>query len=282
MSDQSGKKLLEKNPMNSIAVPLAIVLVGALIIFGVTRMLSTDRSYRDLIGELESKTFGNRWVAAFELSKIISAKQVKEEDQEWLKEKLRSIYQSSTDPRTKEFLIVALGSMNDAKSAAIFNQALSSDTNHDTKFHALVAISKTSLPADYDWSDVYKILEHQDPGLVHAAIFTLSAKQAPEAQSRLQVFLKHEDKNIKYAAATALLSYKDSQVLNVIEEMLSLPMNNESYDPNKTQALKINVINALQKTKWDKLESLVERYLVNDQDLKVNSYAIDVLKRIKN
>ena len=63
------KKLLEKSPLSGIAVPIAIVLVSALIIFGVTKMLSSGKDHRDLVAELNSKTFGNRWVAAYELSK---------------------------------------------------------------------------------------------------------------------------------------------------------------------------------------------------------------------
>jgi hypothetical protein len=59
--------------MSGIAVPIAIVLVGALIIFGVTKMLSSGKNHRDLIDEMNSKTFGNRWVAAYELSKFLAA-----------------------------------------------------------------------------------------------------------------------------------------------------------------------------------------------------------------
>ena len=62
--------------MSGIAVPIAIILIGALIIFGVTKMLSTGKNYRDLVEELHSKTFGNRWVAAFELSKFIASEKI--------------------------------------------------------------------------------------------------------------------------------------------------------------------------------------------------------------
>ena len=78
MSEASGgsEKILEKSPLNGIAIPVAIVLVGVLIVFGVTKMLSTERTHRDLIREMHSKTFGNRWVAAYELSKLFAAKAI--------------------------------------------------------------------------------------------------------------------------------------------------------------------------------------------------------------
>ena len=52
------KKLLEKSWTGSLVVPLAIVLVGALIIFGVSKMLSHGKDHRDLVREMQSKTLG--------------------------------------------------------------------------------------------------------------------------------------------------------------------------------------------------------------------------------
>ena len=43
---KGNKKLLENPFVGSLVVPIAIVLVGALIIFGVTKMLSTESSYK--------------------------------------------------------------------------------------------------------------------------------------------------------------------------------------------------------------------------------------------
>ena len=40
---QTQKKILENPFVGSLVVPIAIVLVGALIIFGVTKMLSSER-----------------------------------------------------------------------------------------------------------------------------------------------------------------------------------------------------------------------------------------------
>jgi len=46
------KKILDNPFLGSLVVPVAIVLVGALIIFGVTKMISTDHSYKDLVNEI--------------------------------------------------------------------------------------------------------------------------------------------------------------------------------------------------------------------------------------
>jgi hypothetical protein len=85
MSEQNtSKKILESSPLSGIAVPIAIVLVGGMIIFGVTKMLSSGKDHRDLVEEMNSKTFGNRWVAAYELSKFLAAQKIPKEDMPWV------------------------------------------------------------------------------------------------------------------------------------------------------------------------------------------------------
>ena len=65
-------------------------------------MLTTDRSYQDLLTEMESKSFGNKWVAAYELSKVIASSQVPKEEIPELIKRLGYIYKSSSvDPRTR-------------------------------------------------------------------------------------------------------------------------------------------------------------------------------------
>lgn len=103
MSEQ--KKMLESSPLSGIAVPIAIVLVGALIIFGVTKMLSSGKNHRDLIDEMNSKTFGNRWVAAYELSKFLASSRIPKEDMPWVIENLSKVYRESVDPRTRNFVV---------------------------------------------------------------------------------------------------------------------------------------------------------------------------------
>ncbi|MDA9189460.1 hypothetical protein N9O57_00620 [bacterium] len=284
----SEQKLLEKNPMGGIAVPIAIVLVGALVIFGVTKMLSTDRSYKDLVYELESKTFGNRWVAAFELSKVLSNEHNLDEDEKispqdraWLVGKLETIYFSASDPRTKEFIVVALGSLGEKSSLGVHLDALNSDSK-ERQFHALVAISRSKIDESFDWQEVYKLLDSDDKGLVQSAIFTIATQKAPGASARLARFLSSENLNLKYSAAVALLLYKNEKALEVSKEILSLPLENRFYDPNKTRALKFNVLNALQTNPWDKLAELIEERALKDSDIKVVSRANQVLKVLKD
>src|SRR5690606_19956237 len=131
MSEQ--KKMLESSPFSGIAVPIGIVLIGALIIFGVTKMLSSGKNHRDLIDEMNSKTFGNRWVAAYELSKFLASQKIPAEDMPWVIENLSQVYRSSIDARTRNFVVLALGSLNNPLSLKVLNQALE-DQDPQVKF----------------------------------------------------------------------------------------------------------------------------------------------------
>jgi len=101
----SSKKLFEESPLNSVMVPIAVVLIGAAIIFGVTKLISTDRTHRDLIREMQNKTFGNRWIAAFELAKYLSSNKIENSEVPWIVENLSDIYKSSNDARTRDFVV---------------------------------------------------------------------------------------------------------------------------------------------------------------------------------
>ena len=145
------KKLLENTIVGSLVVPIAIVLVGALIIFGVTKMLSTDRSYKDLVRELHSKTFGNRWIAAYELSKQISAKNIPNEEVPWLISNLSEIYDQAVDPRTRDFIVVALGSLKTELALPIIQKALN-DKDPKVQFSGVVAIGNMPSTFPIEWT----------------------------------------------------------------------------------------------------------------------------------
>jgi hypothetical protein len=173
MSEQNQtppKKILESSPLSGIAVPIAIVLVGALIIFGVTKMLSSGKNHRDLVDELNSKTFGNRWVAAYELSKFLAGNKIPQEDIPWVIENLVSVYENSADANTRNFVVVALGSLNNVLCVDLLNKALN-DPDPKTKFNAAVALGNMPLGTNIDWQKMEELVK-QDESRIKASFFT--------------------------------------------------------------------------------------------------------------
>ncbi len=291
MSDasSSSEKILEKSPLNGIAVPVAIVLVGAFIIFGVTKMLSTERSHRDLIQEMHSKTFGNRWVAAYELSKLFAANAIDESEIPWVIENLSAIYDSSQDPRSRNFIVIAIGSLQKMEGLSLLNKALS-DQDDKVKFNAIVAIGNMPVGTPVNWQKLEEFLTSADTGLQHAAILALAQHKIEGADQKIKNLLGSPEQTIRYAAAIGLINYRKVEIERVLKEIMALDYNWKKSPGEKglglngvqVEALKMNVLIALQKNKWAQFNELLNDVAQNDKNVKIATKAKEVLNLLKN
>ena len=283
MSENKNKtpKALKSGNGSNFVIPFAIVLIGSLIIFGVTKMLQNDRTYRDLVQDLQSKTFGNRWIAAFELSKVISSKKVPDDDIPWLIENLDDLYDSAVDNRTKNFIIVALGSLGDTKGVKTIERGLSEE-DPATRFHAVVALASIKDGSSINFELLVNLLDSNDEGLKQAAILTLATHRYDKARNKLVYLLKDNSRSIRFAAATGLIYFREVEAVPTVKEILSIDRDKyiKVYSPEKIFGLKINVLNALKKTKWTKFNPTLLHMLDSEKDLKIISAVRDVLSEI--
>lgn len=282
MSEQ--KKILESSPFSGIAVPIAIVLVGALIIFGVTKMLSSGKDHRDLVEELNSKTFGNRWVAAYELSKFLAAQKIPAEDMPWVIENLSQVYYESVDARTRNFIVMALGSLNNPKSLPVLNKALV-DIDPQVKFNAVVSLGNMDKGLDIEWDKVIALFEQNDDlGLKQAALLTFATHKREEAIPFARSLIQSNEASLRYAAAMVLIYAKQNEAKPALEEILNL-----RYDvvaPNalngqQVESLKLNALDAIEKSEWVDVLNLVQRTEAEDSNVRVSTKAKQVLNLLK-
>ena len=286
MSEQNtSKKILESSPLSGIAVPIAIVLVGGMIIFGVTKMLSSGKDHRDLVEEMNSKTFGNRWVAAYELSKFLAAQKIPKEDMPWVIENLSRVYKDSVDARTRNFVVLALGSLNNPLSLNVLNAALD-DQDPQVKFNAIVSLGNMSIGSDIKWEKIEAALQDsQDVGLRQVALLTMAAHNRPNIEEKALSLLDSSEKTLKYSSAIVLIQRKKLEAIPVLEEIFALRYDvAESGQLNGAQveALKINVLENIEKSKWNALYNLIKKVEQDDSNVKVNTKAKQVLKILKN
>lgn len=280
----SERKLLENPILGSLVVPIAIVLVGALIIFGVTQMLSTDRGYKDLVRELQSKTFGNRWIAAYELSKVISTSSVPPEDVPWLVENLADVYKNGLDPRTRDFVIVAMGALRDPLTVPYLLHALG-DADKNVQFHALVALGNLPKEITLDWTRVITELSSEDHALKQAAILALATHRVAAAEEPIVSLLNSDLVGVKYAAATGLIKFKNESALPILREVLessSRPAPENSFDAIEVEGLKFNILHALEQESWPVLLPEIEKMAASEGNSRIQSKALQVLNRLKN
>lgn len=283
----SQKKLLENPFVGSLVVPIAIVLVGALIIFGITKMLSSERSYKDLVEEIQSKTFGNKWVAAYELSKQINSSQIPKSDYPWLVNNLTDAYKNSIDPRTRGFIIAALGALKTDLAVPTLELALS-DMDMDVKFHAIVSMANMPKGTKFDWTKVLAELESDKPILKQAAILALATHVFPEAQTPIRMALRDTNNTVKYAAATALIAYKDVDAVDTLKEILLMKyppvqarVQAPALDAQQITDLKMSVLTTLQKNDWNKLNEIILEVANKDSNNSVATKAKEVLNQLK-
>lgn len=277
-----NRKILENPFVGSLVVPIAIVLVGALIIFGVTKMLSTERGYKDLVREMHSKTFGNRWIAAYELSKVISSSQIPKEDVPWLIDNLSDVYKKSVDPRTKRFIVATMGALRSEKGLPLIEQAIE-ETDPELQFHAIASLGNIPTPAQFNWLKVIKLLQSEDLALKQAVVLTLGTHMVTEAEPRIIELLKSESLSIRFSAATALIPFKSDVALSTLEQILKLTIEDQKlFNAKQISGLKLNILYSAKKHKWEKLIPMIGDVAASDRDLHVAGVARDVLNQLKN
>jgi hypothetical protein len=280
-------KILEGSVFGNLMIPIAIVLVGALIIFGVTKMISTERSYKDLVNEMQSKTFGNRWIAAYELSKQITASQIPESDIPWLVSNLKEVFDTAKDPRTKEFIVVAMGALHHRNTISFLTKVLEIK-DPKMSFHAIVAIGNMDKPIAMEWSKLESFLDSKDQGLQQAAILTLATHRITTSQTKIQTFLNHERASLRYSAAVALINFKDASAVSVLEEVLNIKTAGVTQtpkgqiSPNDILGLKLNILHAAHREKWGALNNSFQKLADENDNKKVSLKAVEVLKLLKN
>ncbi len=278
--DPTKKTILDNNFMSGITVPLLIVVIGAGIIFGVTKMLSSGRTHRDLVIEMQSKTFGNRWVAAYELSKLVARQSIPREEIPWLIENLAVIFDNSVDQRTRNFIILTFGSLKHRDAIPYIEKAID-DPNKEIAFNALVGVGNLPPELSVDWSKVMGKLDSEDEGLRHAAILALATRKIKPAQPFIEQRLNDNSISVRFAAATALINYRSEKALPTIREILELE-SNEFFNPVKLQKLKLGVLSAIGRERWIELRPEVEKLANSTEDLRLETTARQVLGELKN
>lgn len=286
-SPKTQKKILENPFVGSLVVPIAIVLFGSLIIFGITKMLSSERSYKDLIVEIQSKTFGNKWIAAYELSKQINSAQIPQSEYPWVVTNLTEAYKNSIDPRTRGFIIAALGALKTDLALPVLQTALN-DSDVDVKFHAIVSLANMPKGIKFDWTQLINLLNSSEAILKQASVLALATHAIPQAQMPMRLLLSDENLIVRYAAATALITYKEEAAMPVLKEILltKYPDVKERVAPPHLDAqqitdLKLSVLNTLQKNDWKVLNDIILEVAKSDTNNSVATKAKEVLNLLK-
>lgn len=278
------KRILERPFYSGLVVPTAIILVGALIVFGVMKLLSNERSHRDLINELHSKTFGNRWVAAYELSKVLSTTKFEPSERAWLVKELDTIYRETIDARTRNFIILALKSLNTDEALKTFEAALS-DQDGKVKFNAVVAIGNLPKDTVFDFEKLRPLANAKDQGVKQAVLLAVAQHKVLSMKELLSRALSDSNRSLRYAAALGLINFQDKAAMGVLKEILNLPTDvkaDNAFSSQQILNLKLNILISIAREKWFAVSQELVAPATNDANLKVSTKAREVLNILKN
>ena len=277
-----AKELVLNSWVGGVIAPIVITLAGAITIWGVTQLLSSEHSYRSLIREMSSKTFGNRWIAAYELSKFISNSSIPEEDIPWAIENLISIMQQSNEVRTRKFIVSAAGAMRSKQALPLIEIALNDSNLH---FDAVVALGRIPPPVEFDWRRLEGLLASSDEGLVQIILLTLATHKVSSAKEHLLQFMNHHNPALRFSAVTGLINYREEKALPGLKEILFLPSSGITWEKSpqshfnagKVEQLKLNVLMAVVRMRWQALDSILREMLGRETNLRVISKVKEIL-----
>jgi HEAT repeat protein len=274
------KKILDNPFLGSLVLPLAIILIAGLIVFAASKLLFSEKNYKDLVSEMRSKTFGNRWVAALELSKLLNNSKIPEREIPQLVMDLSEIYKNSEDSRTRDFIIVALGTLKSPLAIPPLVFSLEKEKDPSILFHALISLGNSNPPRGFNFSFLEKFLEGQDVALQQATILVLANFSVKSSFPKIEGFLSSPEPSLRFSAAMGLIQEKNLRVVPVVKEILSLK-NPKGYTPAQVEGLKLNVLNELEKAKWSEFNEQVYDLSQKDESLKIRAKAFELLKKLK-
>ncbi len=275
------KKILDNPILGSLVLPIAIVLVASLIIFGASKLLFAERTYKDLVSEMSSKTFGNRWIAAFELSKLLATSSIPKNEIPSLVEDLTQIYKTTDDIRTKDFLIVAIGTLKSEASLPLLAFVLENEKDPNILFHAILALGNMPPEITFDFKNLIGFLDSSDVALSHAAILALASHKVAAANPKIESFLTSKELSLRYSSAIALINLKNPNVIPVVNEIFDLNTH-KNFTPEQIAGLKLNALNEIQKVRWVEFKNKVEYLSQNEQNLMVKAKALEFLNQLNN
>jgi HEAT repeat protein len=203
----------------------------------------------------------------------------------WVIENLSQVYRESVDARTRNFVVLALGSLNNPLSLPVLNTALE-DQDPQVKFNAVASLGNMSQGSAIDWTKLEALLNQEtDPGLRQVALLTIAAQKRPNTQEKALSFLNSSEKTLRFAAAIILTNFHDKNAVPVLEEIFG-----QRYDVSKAgelngaqiEGIKVNALENIEKSKWNDLTKMVETVESQDTNVRVTTKAKQVLKVLKN
>lgn len=259
-------------------VPSLIVLlcVGVFLMFGL--ITSEGKTEADYLQEIRRGRGSERWLAAFELSRLLAQREAAHEDGPLVAEIVALLEEeSASDPQVRIYLIAALENLRHPGGAGALIEALA-DADPGVRLHAAKALGAYEGVSGAV-APLAAMLTDEDPAIRKVAIHALGRTRDHAAIAHLLPRLDDPVQDVRWNAALSLAVLGDPGGRGVIGEMLDrrrLDAIEGITEAQKISAL-INGTQAAYLLKDPSLLDAVAGLSTDDPSLRVREVALRVL-----
>lgn len=226
-------------------------------------------SFEQKLDNIETaKSPGDRWQAAYALAQDLQKKIRSGEMSAMTAEQKNAVYnrldllleKHTTDARLKKYLLLTLGQMGDSRALPSLKRGVQ-DADAEVQFFSawgfleiLQGLQKNNQPVNKaDLDLVASWLKSEDPGFKKIASTFLVQQNNKEYQNQVAVLLNDKDAEVRWNAAVALATVKDTRAKQAMLEMFDIKKIRE-LELRSTKDLKQLVEISLNAAKniWDK------------------------------
>jgi len=263
-------------------VPSLIVLlcVGIFLMFGL--ITSEGKTAEDYLQEVRKGRGSERWLAAFELSRLLAARKQTEADGPLVAEIVTLLNEEKDgDAAVRIYLISALESLHHPDAAAPLIGSLG-DPDPNVRLHAAKALGAFEGVSEAV-GPLAGLLDDEDPALRKVAIHALGRTHDRAAVAALLPRLDDPVQDVRWNAALALAVIGDASGRGVIGEMLDrrrLDAIEGISEGQKISAL-INGTQAAYLLRDSQLLEAVAKLSTDDPSLRVREVALRVLEETR-
>jgi len=263
-------------------IPLVIAVIGTSFIIIVKFLTLEPKSASDLLNDVKIGSANKRWQSAFELSKILTSKTEKFEDN-LFRNQLITAYNRSIhdDEKVRIYLALAMGQTGDQ----FYGETLRIGLNDDKLMTRLAAIKALGM-LQYDSSveDLRDIITDKNREVIEhlSVVVSLGNMEEKSIIPDLIPLLDHEEVNIRWDTALSLAKLGDISGLKIIADLMDRSYYSsfpevDTEEANQAMRVAIKVSSVFKNDMFkEKLVILAE----SDENMQIRDTAIKTLKQI--
>lgn len=287
VSDEDPPSSRPTSPLRQVVglflVPLLVVVLCVVVFVGFGWIAYDRHSVGDYLNDLRDtrQIFSHRRKqAAYELSKILSAKPEALLEEPGGPALLRKLFSETDDLWVRRYLALVLGHTGDPEAVPLLLEAVDDDDSQ-TRIYALWALGAIGHPSSTQ--ALVEATSDPDPGIRKTAAFALGGAGAAAGIGSLERLLEDAVADVRWNAALALAELGSDEGVEVLAQMLdrSLLAQVQGITPKQQEEAMIGAVRALARldtARTRSARSTVERLARQDPSLKVRQAALEAQK----